>query len=57
MNIKESTLNTASERFEKRLAEIKVDISNAKTEMIKWMFIFWIGQIVVLFGIIAVFLR
>ena len=42
MNIKESTLNTASERFEKRLAEIKVDISNAKTEMIKWMFIFWI---------------
>jgi|BioPla2DNA2_1021312.scaffolds.fasta_scaffold16174_4 hypothetical protein len=57
MNIKESTLNTASERFEKRLAEIKVDISNAKTEMIKWMFIFWIGQIAVLFGIIAVFLR
>lgn len=57
MNIKESTLNTASERFEKRLAEIKVDISNAKTEMIKWMFIFWIGQITVLFGIIAVFLR
>jgi len=57
MNIKESTLNTASERFEKRLAEIKVDISNAKTEMIKWMFIFWIGQIAVLFGIIAVFLK
>jgi len=57
MNIKESTLNTASERFEKRLAEIKVDISNAKTEIIKWMFIFWIGQIAVLFGIIAVFLR
>ena len=57
MNIKESTLNTASERFEKRLAEIKVDISNAKTEMIKWMFIFRIGQIAVLFGIIAVFLR
>ena len=55
MNIKESTLNTASERFEKRLAEIKVDISNAKTEIIKW--IFWIGQIAVLFGIIAVFLR
>jgi len=25
--------------------ELKSEMANAKTEMIKWMFIFWIGQL------------
>jgi hypothetical protein len=25
--------------------ELKVDIANSKADMIKWMFIFWLGQL------------
>lgn len=53
---KNSTLETAADRFERRLAEfkgeVKAEISQSKTEMIKWMFVFWLGQIVVLAGLI-----
>jgi len=35
----------------------KTDIAVAKTEMIKWMFIFWIGQIGATFGFILLFLK
>lgn len=32
-------------------------ISDTRTEMIKWMFIFWIGQVAVTFGFILLFLK
>lgn len=35
----------------------KEDVANAKTEMIKWMFIFWIGQIAATFGFIILYLK
>ena len=35
----------------------KTEIAIAKTEMIKWMFIFWIGQIGATFGFILLFLK
>jgi hypothetical protein len=38
-------------------ADIKTEIAIAKTEMIKWMFIFWIGQIGATFGFILLFLK
>lgn len=38
-------------------AELKEDIANVKSELIKWMFIFWIGQIAVTFGFILLFLN
>jgi hypothetical protein len=37
--------------------EIVSMIKDTKAEIIKWMFIFWIGQIAALIGIIAVFLK
>lgn len=48
----------AEERFERRLSEemaklrvefagFKVEIAGFKTEVVKWMFLFWIGQIAV----------
>ena len=37
-------------------AELKTEIASTKAEIIKWMFIFWIGQIVVTFGFILLFL-
>jgi len=35
----------------------KDDIANVKAEMIKWMFIFWIGQIAATFGFIILYLK
>ncbi len=35
----------------------KEDLSNTKADTIKWMFIFWIGQMVATFGFISFFLK
>ena len=35
----------------------KTEIGIAKTEMIKWMFIFWIGQVGATFGLILLYLK
>jgi hypothetical protein len=35
----------------------KEDVANNKAEIIKWMFIFWGGQLVVTFGFILLFLK
>ncbi|MDQ6763725.1 MAG: hypothetical protein M3015_14005 [Bacteroidota bacterium] len=33
------------------------DFANTKAELIKWMFIFWMAQVVVTFGFILLFLK
>lgn len=38
-------------------AELKTDIANSRTEIIKWMFIFWVGQVVTMIGILFAFFR
>lgn len=38
-------------------SELSVKISNTKADLIKWMFIFWIGQVGVTFGFILLYLR
>lgn len=35
----------------------KADLAETKSEIIKWMFIFWVGQVVVTFGFILLFLK
>lgn len=35
----------------------KEDLANSKADIIKWMFIFWIGQIAVTIGIILMFVN
>ena len=35
----------------------KTDLANVKAETIKWMFIFWMGQVVATFGFILLFLK
>lgn len=35
----------------------KEDLANSKADIIKWMFIFWIGQIAVTVGIILMFIK
>lgn len=52
--------NTAIEADAERKKETlatKEDLANVKAELIKWMFIFWIGQIGVLSGIIFAMLK
>jgi hypothetical protein len=39
------------------VGEIDARISASKADMIKWMFIFWIGQIAATFGFILLFLK
>jgi len=39
------------------IANTKEDIANAKADTIKWMFIFWIGQVAATFGFILLFLK
>jgi len=39
------------------IARLDNKISETKAELIKWMFIFWIGQIAATFGFILLFLK
>ena len=54
------TLETAEGRFEKQLetvkAELKVEIANVEKHLVKWMFIFWIGQLASIVGILTAIL-
>ena len=35
----------------------KEDVANCRADVIKWMFIFWVGQLVAMFGFILLFLK
>lgn len=37
---------------EKDILATKVDLAETKSDIIKWMFLFWIGQVVVTLGIV-----
>lgn len=39
------------------LAKLDAKISESKSETIKWMFIFWVGQVIATFGFILLYLR
>ncbi|MFV1976268.1 MAG: hypothetical protein ACC651_11010 [Candidatus Scalindua sp.] len=69
---KEDVLKFIEEKFEKRLtleasqineritteiSKVNNNISEAKSEIIKWMFIFWAGQIGVLLGLLFAFFK
>ncbi|MGH9888780.1 MAG: LA_3696 family protein [bacterium] len=69
---KDDVLEKTAERFERRLVEetskLRVDMALLRTdlhgeivssrfELIKWNFVFWIGQVVALAGVISLMLR
>ena len=35
----------------------KVDLANAKSELIRWMFVFWVGQVAVTVGLLKLIIR
>lgn len=70
--IKGDVIEISSERFEKKLVEeisklrvefteklslLDTKISNVQANLIKWMFIFWIGQIGAILGILFAFFK
>ena len=50
-------LHSTREDLIREIGIVKADIHNVKAEMIKWMFIFWIGQIAATFGFIMLYLK
>ncbi len=57
--LRENVSETAAERLERRLAETKGDlekqIANVKADLIRWMFVFWTGQVVIMIGLLSFF--
>jgi hypothetical protein len=51
----------AGERFDRRLAEeagkLRLDFAEMKHDLLKWSFLFWLGQIAVVGGLLSVLLR
>lgn len=58
---KKSVIEVVEERFERRLAEemgkLRAEIADLRANLVQWLFIFWIGQIGVLTGILFAFFR
>jgi hypothetical protein len=51
---KKDILEFVAEKFERRLSE---EIGTLRAELIKWMFIFWIGQVGAILGILFTFFK
>ena len=57
---KDHVLEIAENKFERRLSEeigglrteLKQEIVNTRADMIKWMFIFWVGQITAFYTVL-----
>lgn len=39
------------------VARLDIKIADTKSELIRWMFIFWVGQVAATFGFILLFLK
>jgi hypothetical protein len=50
-------LATMEKKFTNELANVKVELSNTRANIIKWMFIFWIGQLGAILGILFAFFK
>ena len=44
-------------RLEKGLAELRAEMAAQRADLIKWMFIFWVGTIVPLAGLLVALLK
>ncbi|BCB97227.1 hypothetical protein JZK55_21490 [Dissulfurispira thermophila] len=57
----ETKISEVKAELETKISEVKAEleakISEVKVDIIKWMFIFWAGQIVVLIAILQIFFR
>lgn len=56
INYNESKMKSEVENTCKHLPA-KEDLANTKSEIIRWMVVFWIGQVIATFGFILLFLN
>lgn len=60
-NQREDIVAFVEEKFERRLAEevgkLRQEIAEVKADIIRWMFLFWVGQIGVITGILFAFFK
>ncbi|OQP47005.1 hypothetical protein A4H97_05670 [Niastella yeongjuensis] len=56
VDTKTSILATKEDLARER-ADIIKDAANNRAETIKWMFLFWIGQMAAMFGLLMLFLK
>jgi hypothetical protein len=69
---REAVISACTERFERRLVEevselrvqiaqatggIKEDIAERSAHLFKWCFLFWVGQVIAVSGIVGVMMR
>ncbi|MCG6553058.1 MAG: CCDC90 family protein [Candidatus Magnetominusculus sp. LBB02] len=68
MGARKDAIAIAEERFERRLSEesgklrleiekLRSEMSTTKAEIIKWMFLFWIGQTAVIVALLKFFIK
>jgi outer membrane murein-binding lipoprotein Lpp len=57
INQLEVKISEVKSELEAKINQLEVKISEVKSDIIKWMFIFWAGQIVVLIAILQIFFR
>lgn len=57
----DDVLKMSAGTFERRLTEecsrIRVDIANLRSEIVKWAFLFWVGQFFAVASLIVVLVR
>ena len=53
----ERRLSKEVAKLDGKIAEVKVNLSEVKADLIRWMFIFWVGQIGALLGVLFAFFR
>jgi hypothetical protein len=57
----ERVLTIVTERFERRLidetSKIRVELARDRFEVVKWMFLFWLGQLAAMTAIMSFLLR
>jgi hypothetical protein len=53
----EAKLYKVKSELEAKINQLEVKINEVKSDIIKWMFIFWAGQVVVLIAILQIFFR
>ena len=58
---KNDVLEIAADRFERRLTEetstMRIEMARMQTSLIRWMFVFWLGQIGVTLAVVGIVLR
>ncbi len=50
-------ISKVNERITEEIAGVKNQISDTRADLIKWMFIFWVGQVAVIMGLLFAFFK